>query len=170
MSSNVVVASELNHVLVQLFAWRHVVRRWMWCIPSREFDVLMFVLDQTLWCGVYERVFTRRFLEHGDWDTGPEETRTHGLGIDQRHIRRAIVSLESKGFINVDRTDMSEGLLISLSLYTLFGGNPESMPTRVIEAYEFDARMSGVDPRSALPGQQRGNVPTAEPAQPQQAI
>lgn len=146
-----VVASELNHVLVQLLAYR-MVRRWMRHMTNGELRVFAFILDQTLACGVYGRVFPLRFIERGDWNTGPEETRTCGTGIGQRQLRRLVGSLEAKGFINVDRTDMTEGLLISINLYGNPGAGIEPMPERVIKAYEFDARMSGVHPRAALPG------------------
>lgn len=144
-----VVGSEVRHVLVHVNATRHLARRWMRHARLGEFSLLSFILDQTLCCGVYERLFTYRFMEHGDWDTGPAETRTRGIGLSKRQLIRLVASLEAIRLINVDRSDTSEGLLISINIYGNAEQGVEPMD-RVIEAFEHDARVSGICPWTAM--------------------
>lgn len=115
-----------------------------------EYRVLSFILDQTMWCGVCDREFSYLFMEHGDWLTGPEETRTCGIGLGKRQLIRHIVSLCQKGFISVDQAVIADTLLIGINVF----GNPEAgiepMPKCVIGAYISEARISGVVPRTAV--------------------
>ncbi|MBB3147733.1 hypothetical protein FHS21_004165 [Phyllobacterium trifolii] len=102
---------------------------WRKHLQPHEFCMLSFILDATINWGFASRLFTSRFVGHGD--------NAHcGTGMTDRTIRRNIAALEEKGVIIVDRSDMTKGLRITPNVYW----NPEelmlSVPKRLKNAEE----------------------------------
>jgi len=98
-------ASELH---TKTATYWHAVRRWMAHLSPPEFKVALFILDRTTQWDEPKTRFTRSLISRGD---GLQ----CGTGLSENRITEILPALEERGLIEVDRSDVNRGMIITLN-------------------------------------------------------